>query len=104
MKNGNAKIGYGYILVPMDFPDYDNNPGYDLWEEDLINSGYFHYVGPDHEMFFGLIVTETDSFTEIDLDIFDRYNKEWYDCRTAFERLFPEYDGFHSWYLIEEYV
>ena len=36
MKNGKAKIGYGYILVPMDFPDYDMTPDYDEWAEELL--------------------------------------------------------------------
>ena len=103
MKNGKAKIGYGYILVPMDFPDYDTSPEYEEWEDGLLNSGYFHYIGPDKEMFFGIIMEETDSFVEIDEDIFDRYNQEWFDCRNTFERLFPDSDSFHSTYLIEEY-
>ena len=99
MKTGNAKIGYGYILVPMDFPTSNDEE----WEEELLNSGYFHYIGPDHEMFFGIIIKETDSFVEIDEDIFDGYNQEWFDCRNTFERLFPDSDSFHSYYLIEEY-
>lgn len=103
MKNGKAQIGYGYILVPPDFPDYDTTPKYDEWEDELLNSGYFHYVGPDHEMFFGLISAETDSFTELDLDIFDRYGQSWFDCENTFERLFPDSDSFHSWYLLEGY-
>ena len=64
MKDGRAKIGYGYILVPMDFPDYDTIPNYEEWEDEVMDSGYFHYVGPDKEMFFGIIMEETDSFVE----------------------------------------
>lgn len=103
MKNGKAKIGYGYILVPMDFPDYDTSPEYEAWEEELLDSGYFHYIGPDKEMFFGIIMEETDSFIEIDEDVFEWGQKQWFDCRTTFERLFPDSDSFHSTYLIEEY-
>lgn len=54
-------------------------------------------------MFFGLISAETDSFTELDLDIFDRYGQLWFDCENTFERLFPDSDSFHSWYLLEGY-
>ena len=103
MKNGKAKIGYGYILVPMDFPDYDTTPEYEEWENEVVDSGYFHYIGPDKEMFFGIIMEETDSFVEIDEDIFGLGQKLWFDCRTTFERLFPDNDSFHAMYLIEEY-
>lgn len=103
MKDGRAKIGYGYILVPMDFPDYDTIPNYEEWEDEVMDSGYFHYVGPDKEMFFGIIMEETDSFVEIDEDVFGLGQRQWFDCRTTFERLFPNSDSFHAMYLIEEY-
>lgn len=98
MKNVKSRIGYGFILTPIDFPDFTEE-----WWDEVEDSGYLHTIGIDSDMFFfGIIINETEDFVELDLKDFDRI-RGWFDCLRAYEQLFPDADSFHSYYLIQEY-